>query len=97
MSKVALTQAARTDLRQIQDHIAQDSTTTARRIVRELRDAMKRPADMPGKGRLREDLADEPLRVWVVNSFLIIYRPTTQPLQIVCVVSGHRDLTRLFE
>jgi plasmid stabilization system protein ParE len=63
MSKVELTKAARADLQQIQEHIAQDSTTTARRIVRELRAAMERLADIAGKGRLRVDLADEPLRI----------------------------------
>ena len=69
----------------------------ARRVVRELRAAMERLADMPGKGHLREDLGDEALRVWVVYSYLIIYRPETNPLQIVRVVSGYRDVPNMFE
>lgn len=97
MSKVALTKAARADLQQIQDHIAQDSTRAARPIVCELREAMERLADMPGKGHLREDLADESLRGQVVYSYLSIYRPSTKPLQVVRVVSAHRALIRLFE
>lgn len=49
-------------------------------------------AERPGIGRLREDLADEPLRIWPVYSYLIIYRPETRPLQIIRIVSGYRDL-----
>ena len=40
----------------------------------------------------RHDLGDETLRVWVVFSYLIIYRPNTKPLQIVRVVHGARDM-----
>lgn len=52
---------------------------------------------MPGMGRWRKDLGGEPLRVWVVYSYLIVYRPETKPLQVIRVVSGHRDLTSMFE
>jgi plasmid stabilization system protein ParE len=51
---------------------------------------------MPGKGHLREDLGED-LRAWVVYSYLIIYRPAKKPLQVVRVVSGYRDVPRLFE
>lgn len=97
MTKAVLTKEARTDLQQIKDYIARDSTTAARRVVRELRAAMERLAEMPGKGHLREDLGDEALRVWVVYSYLIIYLPETKPLQVVRVVSGYRDVPKLFE
>jgi len=96
MSRVLLTWQAWADLRQIAHYIARDSASAARRVVRELRAAMERLADMPGMGHLHEDLADESLRVWVVYAYLIVYRPRTNPLQVVRVVSGHRDLSRLF-
>ncbi|MFP4148959.1 MAG: type II toxin-antitoxin system RelE/ParE family toxin, partial [Nitriliruptoraceae bacterium] len=56
-----------------------------------------RLADHPGLGHLREDLADEALRVWTVHSYLVIYRPDARPLQIVRVLSGYRDIAILFE
>ncbi len=56
---------------------------------------MQRLAGMPELGHVREDLADESLRLWPVRSYLIIYRPDRRPLQIVRVVSGYRDIVEL--
>lgn len=58
---------------------------------------MHRPAERPGLGHARDDLADETLRVWTVHSYLVIYRPETRPLQVVRVLSGYRDIAALFE
>lgn len=95
--RFVLAPLAKRDLEELRDYIAKDSTVAARRVVREIRAAMQRLAEMPGKGHLRTDLGDEPLRVWVVYSYLILYRPETRPLQVVRVVSGYRDVARLFE
>jgi hypothetical protein len=35
--------------------------------------------------------------VWTVHSFLVVYRPDAQPLQVVRVLSGYRDIAALFE
>ena len=96
MTRYLLAPLAKRDLQEIRDYIAKDSTTAARRVVRELRAAMEGLVEMPGKGHLREDLGDD-LRAWVVYSYLIIYRPETRPLQVVRVVSGYRDVPKLFE
>ena len=37
------------------------------------------------------------VRVWVVHSYLVIYRPDGRPLQVVRVLSGDRDIAVLFE
>ncbi len=50
---------------------------------------------MPGMGHRRSDLGDDSLRIWPVFSYLIVYRPETNPLEIVRVVSGYRDLAPL--
>ena len=96
MTRYLLAPLAKRDLQEIRDYIAKDSTTAARRVVRELRAAMESLVEMPGKGHLREDRGDD-LRAWVVYSYLIIYRPETRPLQVVRVVSGYRDVPKLFE
>ena len=96
MTRYLLAPLAKRDLQEIRDYIAKDSTTAARRVVRELRAAMESLVEMLGKGHLREDLGDD-LRAWVVYSYLIIYRPETRPLQVVRVVSGYRDVPKLFE
>ena len=53
---------------------------------------MRRLAANPNLGHLRQDLADEPLRFWQVYSYLVIYRPQAEPLQIVRVLHASRDV-----
>jgi plasmid stabilization system protein ParE len=43
---------------------------------------MRKLAEYPGMGHLREDLADEPLRFWPLYSYLIIYRAAARPIEI---------------
>lgn len=85
------------DLEEIHAFIADDDPGAAARLLEELQAAMHRLAELPGLGRIRHDLADEMIRVWTVRSYLVIYRPDTQPLQIVRVLSGYRDVAALFE
>ena len=65
---------------------------TADSVEQELHVAMVRVGEFPHMGRLREDLADEPLRVVVVHRFLIIYRAENTPVEIVRVLHGARDV-----
>ena len=95
MAQFVLSPEARDDLREIRDYIARNSSEAARRVLVELRTAMRRLAEMPQMGHLREDLADELLRFWPVHSYLIIYRPDRSPLQVVRVLSGYRDIAEL--
>ena len=48
-------------------------------------------------GHIRDDLADESLRVFAVFSYLIIYRPDTKPVQIIRVIHGARDVPTALE
>jgi len=95
MSRYHLTPRAKEDLREIASFIRKDSRQGARKVIHRLRLAMRRLTEFPLLGQLRNDLADEPLRVWPVYSYLVIYRPETKPLQIVRVVHGARDVERL--
>jgi len=98
MGRFVLTPAAKADLAEIAQFIRQrGSSEAAKRVGRELRQEMRRLADMPGMGHLREDVADESLRFWAVYSYLIVYRPDTRPLQIIRVVHGARDIPTVLE
>jgi plasmid stabilization system protein ParE len=92
MSQFELTPRASQDLADIEAYIAQDSPDAARRVILELQAAMKRPAEFPKSDHRRQDVDDPRYRFWVVYSYLIVYIPDTNPLQLIRVVSGYRDL-----
>ena len=92
MNQYILAPAARQDLRAIQAYIAQENIQAARRVLAEIRAACARLADNPHLGHVREELTDQPVCFWSVSSYYIIYRPETQPLEIVRIVHSARDI-----
>lgn len=98
MGRFAVTLAAKADLADIAEYIRErGSAEAAKRVGEELRRAMRKLADMPGMGHIRNDLADESLRFWSVYSYLILYRPETNPLQVIRVLHGARDVETILE
>lgn len=95
MKRYQLTPAAETDLEEIFDHIRVDSTGAALRVLKRVRDAMRRLAEYPRMGHVREDLVDKSLRFWPVYSYLIVYRPNSRPLQIIRMLHGARNVQRI--
>ena len=94
MTRYALTSRAEVDLTDIVEFIALDSPREARKVLRDLHDAMDHLAELPMIGHSRPGLQQD-LRVWPVHSYLIAYRPTPEPLLVLRVLSGFRDLERL--
>ena len=93
MSRFVLSPAAEADLEEIRDSLAKrGGRSVASRVLGELRDAMREVAGTPGLGHLREDLTGEPVRVYRVYKYLIVYRPATEPLDVVRVLHGARDV-----
>ena len=96
MNRYVVSAPARLDLHVIWNYIAEHTNgTRADRVLRKLRETMRKVALRPGLGHLRDDLADETLRVWVVYSYIVIYRPDTRPIETVRVLHGARDLGAL--
>ncbi len=88
---------ARDDLDMLWSHIAQDNPRNANRVEDEILEACAILAGNPHIGHKREDLTWQPLLFWSVYHYQIIYRPETQPLQIVHIVSGYRDIPNLLD
>jgi antitoxin ParD1/3/4/toxin ParE1/3/4 len=81
------------DLAHIWRYIKQQSNEEiATRIESEIRDKIVFLARCPGAGHLRKDLTEAPVRWFPVYSYLIVYRPDTQPLQVVSILHAHRDV-----
>jgi toxin ParE1/3/4 len=98
VNRYILAPAAKADLIQIRDFLVQKSNRwVAARVLRELRDGMERLAGTPGMGHLRLDLVNEALRFYSVYKYLIIYRAALQPLQIVRVLHGARDVRSILD
>ena len=97
MASFELSGPAVRDLREIYDWIAEDDPAAADRVMLDLREAIGRLVEVPGLGHVREDLSDATLRAWTVHRYVIIYQPDADPLTIVRVLSGYRDIGAIFE
>lgn len=95
MKRFIVTPAARVDLIRIVDYLADYSPAASVLVLARIKDAFRSVAVRPGIGHIREDLADESLRVWTVYSYLIVYRASAKPVEIVRVLHGARDLSRV--
>jgi toxin ParE1/3/4 len=92
-----LTPRAQIDLAEIIEYISRRSPQNAIKVFDELHNAMRKLARMPGMGHRREDLTDRPLLFWPVHSYLVVYRRDRDPIEIVHIVHGARDLKAVLE
>jgi plasmid stabilization system protein ParE len=92
-----LTERAEADVDAITDFIAADNIDAAVKVVLALEDAFVLLASRPGVGHARADLTDRPLKFWSVYSYLVVYDAATDPLTIVAVLHGARDVARILK
>lgn len=75
----------------------QSGEAMADRVEAAIREQIVFLAANPGTGHWRKDLTDEPVRFSLVYSYLIVYRPTKKPLQIVAVLQARRDVEQILK
>jgi len=92
-----LTERAEADVDAITDFIAADNIDAAVKVVLALEDAFVLLASRPGMGHSRADLTDRPLKFWSVYSTLVVYDPASDPLTIVAVLHGARNVAQLLK
>ena len=98
MSKAyRLTERAEADVEAIADFIAGDSVDAAVKVVLALEDAFVLLASRPGIGHVRQDLTDRPLKFWSVYSYLVVYDSDSDPLTIVAVLHGARNVAEILK
>jgi plasmid stabilization system protein ParE len=83
------------DLDEIWDYIAKDSIENADRRIAKLLDAFETIAARPGIGHKREDLVPHGVLLWPVGAYVIVYRATSLPIEIVAITQGSRDIPAL--
>lgn len=90
-----LSPAAEQDIDEIVSYLAPESTKAAFTLLDSLYAAMDKLAENPMMGHLREDLTDKPVRFWPFKwHYLIIYQDC-DPIEIVRILSGYRDISSL--
>ncbi len=98
MSRYVLAPAAANDLIEIWRYIRkQRSEPMADRVEEVILEKFAALAGDPGIGHRRSDLTAADVRFFPVYSYLIVYRPSTKPLQIVAVLHGARDVLALLK
>lgn len=94
MKSYRLTPAAEDDLFEIWAYVAADTFETAERIEGEILDACVRLVARPDLGHFRRDLTDKPVRFFPVSgTYLIVYDPVAEPLEVIRILHGARDAT----
>lgn len=100
MSPYRFTPQASNDLFEIWSTIAHDSVDAANRVEEYLYEACAFLAEGPLRGHLREDLTELPLRFWTVQrypNYVIVYDPRTQPLEIIRILQGARNVRAILD
>lgn len=92
-----LTARAEADVETIADFIAADNVEAALKVVLALEDAFTLLASRPAIGHSREDLTERPFKFWSVYSYLVVYDPANQPLTIVAVLHGARNVEQILK
>lgn len=88
------------DLDCIWAFISASSQEAADRVEQEILDTCGQLASSPLIGHKRSDITALPVRFWTLPrypNYAIVYRPETQPLQVIAVLHNRRDLKRSLE
>jgi toxin ParE1/3/4 len=95
VSDVHFTRRAREDLLDIWIHIApRNSAAVADRVYDRIEDACRQLGRYPKLGAARPEIAED-ARALVIERWLALYRLIEDGAQIVRIVDGARDLTRI--
>ena len=93
MKPYRLTPAAEDDLFDVWLYIAPDNVVAADILETNIFQACQKLADRPDLGHFRRDLTDKPVRFFLVRDYyLIVYDPASEPLEVLRVLHGARDV-----
>lgn len=87
--QVKVSEAAKSDLREIRDYIAVSNVEAAKSVVRQIGAAFDPLGEMPMMGRERPEL-QAGLRSLIVGRYVVLYRLTEDAVEIVRILHGAR-------
>ena len=94
MSKVSFTRRAREDLLDIWLYIAPQNPAAADRVYDHIEESCLLLRTHPQLGPMRAEIA-ESARALVIERWLVLYRLIEDGVQVVRIVDGSRDLTKI--
>lgn len=94
MPRVTRRAAARADLAEIWDYIAQDDPKRATAFLREIEAVFETLASQPMIGRERLELG-EAIRSFPIGRYVVYYQPWSDGVDVVRVLHAARDVARL--
>ena len=96
MKRYILAPEAKQDLADIKRYLTRETgARVAKSTLKKIKDAIVFLGDTPGAGHFREDLTDDTLKFWSVYSYLIIFDPIAQPIEIARVIHGSREVSAI--
>lgn len=75
--------------------LEKEGVETADRIVTELFKGFYKLADIPNIGHRRPDLTSTKVLFYRIFSYLVVYEPGSNPLQILGILHGKRNVARI--
>ncbi len=91
-----LSASAQRDLLRILDHYHEvASLRIVRQMTTEFVQSFRFLERNPGAGHTREDVRSKTVLFWPLRDYLIVYRATSKPLEIVMIIHGSQDIPAL--
>ena len=96
VDRFQLTEDAIVDIDGIWLYLLQEAgVETADRIIAELFKSFDKLVEIPNSGHRRADLTSRKVLFYKAFSYLVIYFPETKPLQILALLHGKRNVSRI--
>jgi toxin ParE1/3/4 len=96
MARITRRPHAETDILEIWDFIAEDSTVEADRWVDRLDEKLALWATQPMMGRARDELAPN-VRSLAFGRYVVFFEPLTDGIDVIRVLHSSRDIDATFE
>ena len=97
MSLVFFSPAATNDVEEIDDFISADNLTAAGRLLDEIQTSCESLGRHPRLGVARDDIMWGIRLIVVRQTYVVFYRVRDEDIEIVRVVHGRRDFSKLFD
>jgi antitoxin ParD1/3/4/toxin ParE1/3/4 len=92
MKPFKLSAQARLDYFEAFDFIAGYSERAALKWEARMIETFEHLAVWPQTGRIRREFAPPDIRFWIVDEYLVLYNPSSSPVEIVAILHGAQNL-----